>query len=145
MMQVDSSPRVPPFRWRDIVNAHALAFVVLVIVVYLVLAVGLARLLLAPTGKGDQYVVVLPPWARMDRIFELSTAVDGRVIGLNDTTNAYLLYVEREDAVDALHRSGAWLVLDPTRVGGILGCGPAATRRGTPAGAPLPIDRAIPL
>lgn len=144
-MQLNPSPRVPPFRWRDLVNAHALAFLVLVIVAYLVLVIGLARLLLAPTGKADQYVVVLPPWAAVERIFELSAAVDGRVIGLNDTTNAYLLYVEREDAVDALHRSGAWLVLDPTRVGGILGCGPTATRRGTPARAPLPIDRVVPL
>ncbi|MCC2658686.1 MAG: hypothetical protein K0Q76_3794 [Panacagrimonas sp.] len=120
------SAQVPPFRWRDIVNGHALVFLVGVCVAYLVLVVGLAQLLLAPTGKNGQYVVVLPPWAKVDRIFEMSTAVDGRVIGLNDTTNAYLLYVERHDAVDALHRAGAWLVLDPARVGGILGCNPSA-------------------
>ncbi|MGH8516159.1 MAG: hypothetical protein ACREUE_01740 [Panacagrimonas sp.] len=125
--------QVPPFRWRDIVNGHALVFLALVVIAYFVLVIGLAKLLLAPTGKDGQYVVVLPPWANVDRIFEVSTAVDGRVIGLNDTTNAYLLYVKRTDAVDALYRSGAWLVLDPTRVGGILGCGPTGPRRGTPA------------
>jgi hypothetical protein len=124
--------QVPPFRWRDVVNGHALVFLALVTGVYLALVVGLAQLLLSPTGKGDQYVVVLPPWAKVDRIFEISTAVDGRVIGLNDTTNAYLLYVKRSDAIDALQRSGAWLVLDPAKVGGILGCGPTSRPRFRP-------------
>ena len=135
---------VPPFRWRDIVNVQALAFVLLVIVVYVALAIGLARVLLSPTGQGDQYIVLLPPWAGVDRIYQVSTAVDGRVIGLNDKANAYLLYVKRPGAVDALYRAGAWLVLDPTRVGGILACGPVPQRRASPALVPADSPAALP-
>ncbi len=130
-----SSARIAPFQWRDILNGHALAFLVLVAASYLALVIGLAVLLLAPTGKGGQYIVVLPPWAEVGRIFEMSTALNARVLGLNTRSNAYLLYLEGSDAVDALNRAGAWLVLDPQKVGGLLGCGPTPQRPATRTGA----------
>lgn len=135
---------VPPFRWRDVVNGHALFFIVLVSAVYLTLVVGLALLLLSPTGKDDQYIVVLPPWAETDRIFEISTALNGRVIGLNTKSNAYLLYVTRPEAADELYRAGAWLVLDPKKVGGVLGCGPTTKRRGPRASGQAEANSATP-
>ena len=142
--RVAPAAEVPPFRWRDILDGHALLFLVVVVAVYGVLVVGLARVMLTPTGKDDQYIVLLPPWVELDRIFEISDALKGRVVGLNPRLSAYQLYVKRDDAVDALYRAGAWLVLDPQKVGGILGCGPPRPRQGAPMPGAATRDGIVP-
>jgi hypothetical protein len=85
---------------------------------------GLAAATLAPTGKGDQYAVIAPPWSSLARTFAVIRGAQGEVVQISPPTitgTIVIAHARRPDFVAAAYRAGAWLVIDPMRLRGCIG------------------------
>jgi len=105
----------------------------------LLLAVGLAGLAaatLAPTGKGDQYAVIAPPWYTMAQTIDLVRNTQGQIVEIGKPFRIMpgtivITHSARPDFVTAAYRAGAWLVIDPMRLRGCIGLLPISGKTRT--------------
>lgn len=100
------------------------------IALLVVSALGIFAAALSPTGDGGQYLVIAPFGYDLVQTVELVGAAGGDIVDLGDLANVVIVHSENPRFVRALYRAGAWLVIDPMRLGGCLGFGR------TPAPAP---------
>lgn len=97
------------FHIRDLVPAIAL----------LVLLLGsLAAAVLTPTGKDDQYVVMVAPWRTVTSVISSIQAAEGAIVSINASSSLITVYSEHKDFPSRLYSAGVWLVFEPLQPGG---------------------------
>lgn len=99
------------FHIRDLMPAIALL---------VILIGGLAAATLAPTGKDDQYVVMVAPWRSLTSVLSSINAAQGSIVSINDSAGLITVYSEHKDFPSRLYRAGVWLVFEPLQPEGCL-------------------------
>lgn len=99
------------FYMRDLIPAVALIIVLLG---------SLAVAVLKPTGKDDQYIVMVAPGRSLTSVLNSIQAAEGAIVTINDTAGLITVYSEHKDFPSRLYRAGVWLVFEPLQPGGCL-------------------------
>ena len=97
------------FHIRDLVPA---------ILLLVMLLGGLAAAVLTPTGKDDQYVVMVAPWRTLNSVINSIQLAEGAIISINASSSLITVYSEHKDFPSRLYRAGEWLVFEPLQPGG---------------------------
>lgn len=105
------------FRWHDLINGPLFLLAGLSLTAYILMVAVLANIWFSPTGKNDQYAVLMPPWVDYKEAVAIAAKAEGVVIDMNRNTGIALMVVNHPDAVNSLYASGAWMVLDPEKLG----------------------------
>lgn len=99
------------FHIRDLIPAIALLVILLG---------GLAAATLMPTGKDDQYVVMVAPWRSLTSVLSSIKTAEGAIVSINDSAGLITVYSEHKDFPSRLYRAGVWLVFEPLQPEGCL-------------------------
>ena len=110
-------------RLRDLAPAGGLLFVS---------AVGAVAAGLSPSARNGQYAVMAPPWYTQAQTIGLIARAGGELVDVGGMASVVIAHSARSGFVPALYGAGAWLVVDPARLGGCLGF--ARTRTPAPGG-----------
>lgn len=101
------------FRLRDMMPAAMLLILMLS---------GLAFALLLPTGKSNQYAIVVAPWSSPHETLAIIQEADGQLLSMNNALATIItVYSDRKDFSKALYRAGLWLVFEPGQLEGCVG------------------------
>lgn len=74
---------------------------------------SLAAAVLTPTGKDNQYIVVVAPWRSLTSVLGFIGAAEGAIVSINDSAGLITVYSENKDFPNRLYRAGVWLVFEP--------------------------------
>lgn len=101
------------FRLRELIPAAMLLIVLLS---------GLAFALLVPSGKTNQYAIVVTPWSSPRETLAIIQEAEGQLLSMNVSLATIItVYSDRKDFSEALYRAGLWLVFEPGQVEGCVG------------------------
>jgi hypothetical protein len=98
--------------WQDFMPA---------MVLLIVSAAGIFVAALSPSGDYGQYVVVAPPWFSLAQTVGLVDMAGGDIVDVGGLPSVVIVHSTNPRFVQALHRAGAWLVVDPVRPRGCWG------------------------
>ncbi|MBL6080477.1 hypothetical protein JMJ56_20890 [Belnapia sp. T18] len=82
---------------------------------------GLMAIGLMPRAGTTQYAVLGPPWLGPGRMLALVNEADGIPLDIGGWPNVVIARSDNPGFATALHRAGAWLVLDAVQLRGCLG------------------------
>ena len=90
------------------------------IVLLVVSAVGIFVAALSPSANRGEYAVMAPPWYTLAQTVGLIARAGGDLVDVGRVTSVVIAHSASPRFVGALYRAGAWLVVDPVRLGGCL-------------------------
>ncbi|QYM71653.1 hypothetical protein K1X45_08720 [Pseudochrobactrum sp. Wa41.01b-1] len=79
---------------------------------------GIAVAFLKPTGKDDQYIVMVAPWRTLNSVISSIQTAEGAIISINASSSLITVYSENKDFPNRLYSAGEWLVFEPLLPGG---------------------------
>lgn len=101
------------FRLSDLAPAVSLLIVLLI---------GLTLALLSPTGKTEQYVIMVAPWNDLNSVFNSIQAANGTLISVNTAAATFItVHSDQKDFVNSLYSDGLWFVFEPGQIEGCIG------------------------
>ncbi|MBX8802866.1 hypothetical protein [Pseudochrobactrum asaccharolyticum] len=100
------------FQFRDLMPA----------ILLLALLLGsIAVAVLRPTGKDDQYIVMVAPWRTLNSVVSSIQAAEGAIVSINASNSLITVYSENKEFPSRLYSAGVWLVFEPLLPGGCYG------------------------